>query len=129
MGSFAWVEGIDAASKTQGDGYWRSTEKNMRTVTIKQYKTKDGRVFTRKRSASAHETKLRKQEAETKEPDVRRTKSGKWSIPCRNCGRRHLMKYSDDYVWCPTCRAECGGSGHEPDQDDATVCYLCGERL
>lgn len=60
---------------------------------------------------------------------VRQTQSGKWSIPCQNCGKRHLSKYSDDYLWCPSCRSDCKASGHDPDEDDPTRCFICGATL
>lgn len=56
--------------------------------------------------------------------------SGRFSIRCQNCGRRHSMPYSDDFVWCPTCRKWCGDTvGHDPDEDDPTSCSRCGATL
>lgn len=58
---------------------------------------------------------------------VRQLASGRWSIPCPDCGKRHVQKYSDDFVCCGDCRAKCGDGGHTPDEDDQTTCNLCGQ--
>lgn len=58
---------------------------------------------------------------------VRKLPSGRYSIPCGNCGKRHVQKYSDDNVWCQACRAWCGETGHTPNDDEATECFICGQ--
>jgi hypothetical protein len=61
---------------------------------------------------------------------VRRTPSGRWSIPCENCGKRHIQPYSDDFVWCRECQKACGErDGHHPDDDNPALCFRCGATL
>lgn len=58
---------------------------------------------------------------------VRALPSGRWSIPCERCGKRHTQRFSDDNVWCASCRDECAATGHVPDDDDPTCCFKCGQ--
>lgn len=53
--------------------------------------------------------------------------SGRFSIPCMEYGKRHVQRYSDDFVKCLDCRQACGDRGHTPDDDDATTCFFCGQ--
>lgn len=54
------------------------------------------------------------------------TKSGLWSVPCPQCGKRATHKYSNDDQFCHACMLQCAGRGHVPDDDDANTCYHCG---
>lgn len=58
---------------------------------------------------------------------IHKLPSGLWSIPCQNCGKRHVQRHSDDYVWCKTCRDMCAESDHTPDSDEPTRCSVCGQ--
>lgn len=63
-----------------------------------------------------------------KDVDVSALPSGRFSIRCRRCGKRHVQKYSDDFVWCAKCREYCDLElGHYPDDDDPTTCWRCGQ--
>lgn len=92
------------------------------------WESADGLRHRSRGAAIAHEKRIALNR-EPKRParEVYKTPEGKWSIPCRKCGTRHLMPYSDDFVWCPDCRRECAGAGHEPDDEDPTWCFRCGE--
>lgn len=57
---------------------------------------------------------------------IHRLPSGKYSKPCWNCGKRHQSEFSDDFEWCPACRAECE---HDPDKDCPTTCSICAADL
>lgn len=59
---------------------------------------------------------------------VRALPSGRFSIPCDRCGKRHVQRYSDDFVWCLTCRIKCEQeTDHIPDEGDPTQCFRCGQ--
>lgn len=40
--------------------------------------------------------------------------SGRYSIRCGSCGKRHVQKFYDEDLWCRSCREECEAGGHEP---------------
>lgn len=100
---------------------------------ISTWETSDGTHFLSKRKAALHESKLKRRAArarrEASKGDVYRLRDGRWSIRCQNCGSRHTMRFSDDFVWCPECRADCAAHGHEPDDDDPSSCFPCGATI
>lgn len=44
-------------------------------------------------------------------------------VTCSCCGELHQQPYTDDFVYCPTCRDECS---HYADEDDPSTCSNCG---